>query len=144
MGTSRVTVGLMIAITGCIGAPDSLFAADAEQQQAPGYAAPDPNGPWTPIPDLAVPKPQADPPATQAMQNLQTMQTLQAMQPLQATPELSFRDRLKLLDTVGAATQMQPGFTTKDTTSSYSASAGPSFTTQNTTSSFTAGPAPKP
>jgi len=72
------------------------------------------------------------------------MQTLQAMQPLQATPELSFRDRLKLLDTVGAATQMQPGFTTKDTTSSYSASAGPSFTTQNTTSSFTAGPAPKP
>jgi hypothetical protein len=127
MGSSRVTVGLMIAIAGCIGAPGTLMAAD-NQEQAPGYAAPDPNEPWTPIPDLAVPKPQVDPatPATQA------------------TPELSFRDRLMQLDNVGAAVPMQPGFTTRDTTSSYSASAGPGIVTQNTTSSFTTGPDAKP
>ena len=29
---SRVTVGLMIAITGCIGAPEALFAADNQVQ----------------------------------------------------------------------------------------------------------------
>jgi hypothetical protein len=121
MGSSRVTVGLMIAIAGCIGMPGTLLAADY-QVQAPGYAAPDQNGPWTPIPDLAVPKLQAEPPA----------------------PELSFRDRLKQLDNAGAAVPMQPGFTTRDTTSSYSASAGPGFTTQNTTSSFTTGPDAKP
>ena len=122
---SRVTVGLMIAIAGCIGAPEALFAAD-NQVQIPGYAVPDPNGPWTPIPDLAVPKPQADPPTTQA------------------TPDLSFRDRLMQLNNTGAAAPMQPGFTTRDTTSSYSASTGLSFTTQNTTSSFTTGTDVKP
>jgi hypothetical protein len=48
------------------------------------------------------------------------------------------------LNNTGAAAPMQPGFTTRDTTSSYSASTGLSFTTQNTTSSFTTGTDVKP
>jgi hypothetical protein len=59
-----------------------------------------------------------------------------------AKPELSFRDRLMQLDNVGPTIQIAPGFTTKDSTPSYSTSAGIPYTTHDTTSSYSTSAGP--
>src|SRR5690349_14101866 len=111
MGCSRVTVGLMIAVAWSIAAPGTLLADD---YQTPGYAAPAPRAPGTGVPDLTIPKPQADGPAPGM--GIPDLATAKPQADAAAKPEPTFRDRLMQLDGVGPTAQIQPqpGFTTRD------------------------------
>jgi hypothetical protein len=155
MDLPRVTMRVMVTIAGCLSTPGVILAADdAPYQtpgyQTPGYAVPPPDAPATNTPGLAFPQPQADVPANDVLGLVNPKPQANApandVPPANpfAKPEVSFRDRLMQLNNVGPTVQMRPGFTTSDTTSSYSTSAGQGFTTQNTTPSFTTGPNPKP
>jgi hypothetical protein len=124
MACSKMTIRLTIAIAACVGTPGTLLAQQ-HQYQTPGYTAPTTDAPDNDTFEPLNAAPQPDP-AT--------------------VPDLTFRDRLQKLNNVGPATNARPGFTTSDTTSSYSTSEAPSDasgnTTRNTTSSYTTTPDP--
>jgi hypothetical protein len=131
----QVTVRLIFAIVGCIGAPGTLLAAvgDDNQVQAPGYIDPAPTEPFEPIPDPAITAPQPSPPAAPDIGFKQP-------DPLGA-PDVSFKKLLQQMDSnPAAALQKKPGFTTGDTTKSSSTTSD--STTPNTTHSFTTGVQP--
>jgi hypothetical protein len=136
MAGSQTTVHLVIALGACICAPATVLAQHYQYQrpgynqyQTPGYTtgapAIDTWGPTTAITPQLVPTvpaiPQPDPPAV---------------------PDATFRDRLLRLNSAAPATKTQPGFTTSDTTSSYSTSGAAGNTTRDTTSSYSTMPDP--
>ena len=130
MASWQVTVRLMFAIAGCIGAPGTLLAAvgDDNQIQAPGYVDPAPTEPFQPIPDAVITPPQPDPPATPGVGFKQPS-------PL-GIPDVTFKNLLQRMNNnPPAALQKKPGFTTGDTTTSSSTTSDSS--TPDTTHSFT-------
>jgi hypothetical protein len=131
----QVTVRLMFAIAGCIGAPGTLLAAagDDNQLQAPGYVDPAPTDPFEPVPGPVIASPQPDPPAAPNVGFNQP-------RPL-AMPDVSFQNLLQQMrNNPAAALQKKPGFTTGNTTTSSSTTSD--STTPDTTRSFTTGQKP--
>jgi hypothetical protein len=120
MACSQMTVRLAIAIAACVG-PSGTLLAQNYQYQTPGYTAPTTDTPGNDTLDPFVATTQDAPPLV---------------------PDPTFRDRLLKLNGGAPATKTNPGFTTSDTTSSYSTSASPGSVTGNTTSSYSTVPDP--
>jgi hypothetical protein len=135
VASRQVTVRLMFAIVGCIGAPGTLLAAVADDNQAqpPAYIDPAPTDPFDPAAGPVITPPPPDPAAAPGVGFKQP-------DPL-GTPDISFKKLLQQLDnTPAAALQKKPGFTTGDTTRSSSTTSD--STTADTTHSFTTGQKP--
>ena len=125
----QMSVRKAIVIAACVCTPGSLMAQQY-QYQTPGYVAPTPPG-------IAAPAP--DGPGIPGIDMVDPMVPTPAPDPV---PDVSFRDRLQRLYNGAPAVKIQPGYSTSDTTSSYSTSAAPDNanagnTTGGTTSSYT-------
>jgi hypothetical protein len=115
----QVTARLMFTIAGCIALPAALQAAvDDNQYDTPLYPAPPTDALSTEIPGPQMNTPQPD--------------------PKPPTPEVSFGTLLQRLD--NNAVPKQPGYSTGDSTKSFSTN--PGSTTLDTTHSFTTGVKP--